>query len=63
MSQIVRLTDLAPSIQEELLFLPRVLRGTDPIAEKHLREVACFTDWETQREKFRGLLRSRFPNS
>jgi hypothetical protein len=52
MSQILRLADLAPSIQEELLFLPRILEGADPVTEKDLREVARLTDWESQRERW-----------
>jgi hypothetical protein len=61
MSQILRLADLAPSIQEELLFLPRVLSGADPVTEKDLREVARLTDWESQRERFDALVHSRLP--
>jgi hypothetical protein len=41
MSQIMRLADLAPSIQEELLFLPKTITGRDAITEKALRQVAC----------------------
>jgi site-specific DNA recombinase len=63
LSQIVRLADLTPSIQEELLFLPRILRGTDPVCEKDLRELARCPEWDTQRKKFDVLLRSRFPNN
>jgi site-specific DNA recombinase len=61
MSQILRLADLAPSIQEELLFLPRVLSGADPVTEKDLREVARLTDWESQRERFDARVHSRLP--
>lgn len=58
-SQILRLADLAPSIQEELLFLPRVLKGEDPVTEKDLREVARLTDWQSQRERFDALVHSQ----
>lgn len=34
MSQIVALTNLAPAIQEQLLFLPRTLSGVDRIGRK-----------------------------
>jgi hypothetical protein len=37
LSQIMRLTDLAPDIQEELLFLPKTVRGPDRMTEKALR--------------------------
>ena len=31
LSQILRLADLAPAIQEEILFLPKTWAGTDPV--------------------------------
>jgi hypothetical protein len=49
MSQILNLTLLAPDIQEELLFLPRLSVGKAPIHEKMLRPVALETDWDKQR--------------
>jgi hypothetical protein len=55
LSQIMRLTDLAPSIQEELLFLPRIVVGPDRITEKQLRHVASLTDWDEQRRRFEEL--------
>ena len=48
MSQIVALTNLAPAIQEQLLFLPRTLSGVDRIVEKDLREIAQVVDWQQQ---------------
>ena len=36
MSQIMRLSDLAPEIQEELLFLPNTITGPDRFLEKQL---------------------------
>ena len=55
MSQIMRLTDLAPDIQEELLFLPKTIARGDRITEKSLREIARSMDWEVQRKQFRSL--------
>lgn len=55
LSQIMRLTDLAPSIQEELLFLPKTLTGADRITEKALRHVARSIDWEWQKKAFAEL--------
>ena len=49
MTQILNLTLLAPDIQEELLHLPRVMRGKDPITERDLRPIVADVDWETQR--------------
>ena len=45
MSQILNLTLLAPDIQEELLFLPRVTSGKATIHEKMLRPIAAESDW------------------
>jgi hypothetical protein len=43
----------APDIQEELLFLPKTIDGTDRFLEKSLRQVARSVDWERQRKQFR----------
>jgi len=55
LSQIMRLTDLAPSIQEELLFLPKTITGPDRITEKALRQVAGSLDWDWQKKQFAEL--------
>jgi site-specific DNA recombinase len=55
LSQIVRLTDLAPEIQEQLLFLPKTIVGPDSITEKALRQIARSMDWDWQRSQFRSL--------
>jgi site-specific DNA recombinase len=55
LSQILRLTELAPEIQEELLFLPKVVSGPDPITEKALRHIARSVDWDWQRKTFQSL--------
>lgn len=49
MSQILNLTLLAPDIQEEILFLPRVTSGKATIHEKMLRPIAAESDWGKQR--------------
>ena len=48
-TQIMNLLNLAPDIQEEILFLPRTLEGYDPISERDLRPIAAIMDWVTQR--------------
>jgi hypothetical protein len=48
--------DLAPDIQEQLLFLPKTLGGPDPITEKALRQIARSVDWNWQRKQFQSLL-------
>jgi site-specific DNA recombinase len=55
MSQIMHLADLAPEIQEELLFLPKTMTGPDRYTEKRLRQVARSIDWEVQKKQFRAL--------
>lgn len=50
MTQIMNLLNLAPDIQEQLLFLPRVTNGRDPIHEKMLRPVAAQVSWHRQRK-------------
>ena len=60
MTQIMNLNHLAPDIQEELLFLPRVTRGRDPIHEKALRPIAAEPDWRRQRRLWKcSCARSR----
>jgi len=39
MTQILNLLYLAPDIQEELLFLPLVTSGKDPVTERDLRPI------------------------
>ena len=51
-SEIMRLTDLAPSIQKELLFLPKTIAGPDRIREKALWPVARSLDWDIQKKQF-----------
>lgn len=50
MTQILNLLHLAPDIQEEILFLPRVTEGKGRIHEKMLRPIATEVDWGRQRE-------------
>ena len=49
MTQIMNLLHLAPDIQEELMFLPEVIEGRDPIHEHMLRGLCAEVDWEKQR--------------
>jgi hypothetical protein len=54
LSQIMMLTNLAPSIQEALLFLPRTVSGRDCVTERQMRHIAGLVDWEAQRQVFRA---------
>ena len=55
-SQVMNLLSLSPDIQEEILFLPRMVRGRDPIREQHLRPIAAMPDWRQQRRMWRALV-------
>ena len=48
-TQIMNLLLLAPDIQEELLFLPRIASGKDPITERHVRPITIAQEWNGQR--------------
>jgi len=54
-TQIMNLLHLAPKIQEEILNLPRTLKGRDPITERHLRDIVTEADWEKQRARWQPL--------
>jgi DNA invertase Pin-like site-specific DNA recombinase len=56
MCQILMLTNLAPTIQEALLFLPKTVRGRDRITEHSLRGIAKLVDWDAQIQLFRRCL-------
>ena len=54
-TQIMNLLQLAPEIQEAILFLPRTERGRDPIRERHIRPIAAEIDWRKQRRLWAPL--------
>jgi hypothetical protein len=51
-TQIMNLNLLAPDIQEELLFLPRVDGGRDGIALRNLQGITLESNWSIQRQIF-----------
>ncbi|MBX3376889.1 MAG: hypothetical protein KF678_07790 [Phycisphaeraceae bacterium] len=55
MTQIMNLLHLAPDIQEEVLFLPPVEEGRDPIHEHMLRDVTRSLDWRKQRRAWKAI--------
>ena len=55
-TQIMNLLNLAPDIQEQLLFLPPTTLPRDKICERNLRTVAKLVDWREQRTVFSALL-------
>ena len=54
-TQIMSLLHLAPDIQEDILFLPRVTRGHDPVTERSLRPVLQTLSFAKQRRIWRGM--------
>lgn len=50
MTQIMNLLNLAPDIQEELLFLGPVIQGRDLAWERRIRPIASLPDWQLQRQ-------------
>ena len=54
-TQIMNLLNLAPDIQEHLLFLPPTTSCRDQISERHLRGIAKLVDWSDQRKLFPAL--------
>lgn len=58
-TQIMNLLYLAPDIQQELLFMPRITNGKDSITERHIRSVVSSLDWAAQRSRWR-VLRARY---
>jgi hypothetical protein len=53
LTQIMNLLNLAPDIQEEILFWPAVTEGSDPIRERQLRPIMATLDWNKQRRAWR----------
>jgi len=58
-TQIMNLLNLAPDIQEDILFLPNTLKGRDPILEKDLRPVAAVPHWNRQRRMWAQMRKER----
>ena len=58
MTQIMSLLNLAPDIQEELLYLPEVIQGKATIHERLLRPLTTELDWRVQRRMW-GRIRKR----
>jgi hypothetical protein len=55
MTQIMWLDNLAPDIQEEILFLSRTTQGRDKIKEANIRPIAKTLGWTRQRKMWQKL--------
>jgi hypothetical protein len=60
-SQIMNLLNLAPDIQEEILFLPPTAHGRDPIRILHLQPIAQTLEWRCQRTLWHKLITEKYP--
>jgi hypothetical protein len=49
-TQIMNLLLLAPDIQEEILFLPSIERGREPLHLRQLQPIAAAMSWKRQRK-------------
>jgi hypothetical protein len=54
-SQIMLLLQLAPDIQEEILFLPPVPRSGRAFQMRQVLPIAVLVDWSAQRRRWREL--------
>jgi hypothetical protein len=50
MTQIMNLLNLAPDVQEALLYLPPMSRGCDQVTERKVRTLSVASDWWKQRQ-------------
>ena len=51
----MNLLNLAPDIQEAILFLPRTVRGRDPLIVRDLQPIASIPAWRKQRVLWQQL--------
>ena len=58
LSQIMSLLNLAPDLQEQVLFLQHPRRGQTPLALRQVLRVAAVLDWPEQRRRWRKLRRA-----
>lgn len=61
MTQIMNLLNLAPNIQEQIMFLPERTEGRETVAERNLRPLARIVSWRRQRKLWRNLARTSNP--
>ena len=55
LTQVMSLLHLAPDLQEEILFLPRVHGGRDRIYLHELQALTALLDWQEQRRRWNEL--------
>jgi hypothetical protein len=57
-SQIMSLLNLAPDIQEQLLFLPKIESGKDRLCLRDLMPIAMTLEWKKQRRLWQSTSQS-----
>jgi|YNPNPStandDraft_1061719.scaffolds.fasta_scaffold47469_2 hypothetical protein len=63
LTQIMNLLNLAPDIQEQILFLPPTQKGRDPLSEPALRVITTEPTWQRQRMLWQALaVRKELPS-
>ena len=55
LTQVMSLLHLAPDLQEQILFLPPILKGRDPIHLEDLQTLAALLDWQQQRRRWNEM--------
>jgi hypothetical protein len=60
-SQIMNLLNMAPDIQEEILFLPLILKGREPISERDVRPIVAVVEWKKQKLMWKKLKKQQPP--
>jgi hypothetical protein len=58
LTQIMNLLNLAPDVQEQILFLPAAKSCRKDVSERDLRPIAAEMDWGKQRGMWRCLTRT-----
>ena len=54
-TQIMNLRLLAPDLQEQLIFLPRIEGGHDSVYLRHLQSICAMPDWKKQRRMWNEI--------
>src|SRR6516225_3588115 len=54
-TQIMSLLHLAPDLQEQILLLPRIQKGRDPIHLDQLQALTALLDWQEQRRRWNEM--------
>jgi hypothetical protein len=58
-TQLMNLLNLAPTIQEEILFLPDLEGGREPVTEGVVRKLPALLGWEAQAKAWQKLRNGR----